>query len=202
MRSSSVAGAGNCGGNRRFALAQNSPSQELNLSNLRETEKAHRELRAFHDFADRSALLIDPELVEKRDPPEPDILCRHLLEGWTAFELADLCDANIASRLNRTDGPVVEVFMTSDPSLAIVQKKLSKEYRSAHPVELLVYSTGRIITPDDVIVPTIRPYVESHPETVQARVVQRRLGSSGLRTSACPVSSQARLDEIAAKGAC
>jgi len=136
------------------------------LSNLRETEKAHRELRAFHDFVDRSALLIDPESVEKRDPPEPDILCRHLLEGWTAFELADLCDANIASRLNRTDGPVVEVFMTSDPSLAIVHKKALKRIPvgASSRTASLVYSTGRIITPDDVIVPTIRPYVESHPE--------------------------------------
>lgn len=129
----------------------------------REQEMAQRELRVFHDFRARSNLPIDPESVEKRDPPEPDILCRHRDEGLIAFELVELCDPRIASALGRRNSPDVCFFRTSDPSARILCNKLSKDYNTRHPIELVCYSADRIITPDDVIIPTIRPYIESNP---------------------------------------
>ena len=36
-----------------------------------------------------------------------------------------------------------------------------KTYTTTHPIELLVYSDGRLINPDDVIIPTITPILES-----------------------------------------
>ena len=54
-----------------------------------------------------------------------------------------------------------DAFWTSDPSAKIVRNKLGKTYTATHPIELLVYSDGRLITPDDVIIPTITPILES-----------------------------------------
>jgi hypothetical protein len=39
---------------------------------------------------------------------------------------------------------------------------MTKTYKTNHPIELLVYSDGRLITPDDVIIPTITPIFESY----------------------------------------
>lgn len=128
-----------------------------------ELEKAQRELRVFRDFLTRSNLPIDPDSVEKRDPPEPDILCRHRDEGLIAFELVELCDPNIASAPTRRNSLNIDFFWTNDPSAEILRKKLSKVYVTLHPIELVCYSADRIITPDDVIIPTIRPYIESNP---------------------------------------
>jgi len=54
-----------------------------------------------------------------------------------------------------------DAFSTTDPSARIVRNKLSCTYNTAHPIELLVYADGPIITPDDVIISTIRPIFES-----------------------------------------
>ena len=39
--------------------------------------------------------------------------------------------------------------------------KLRKVYYTSHPIELLCYTAGRIITPPDVILPTITPLLGS-----------------------------------------
>ena len=59
------------------------------------------------------------------------------------------------------------VFATTDPSQEIIYKKLHKRYvTKAKHIELLVYTDGRIITPDDAILASIRPWfdaVADHP---------------------------------------
>ena len=40
-----------------------------------------------------------------------------------------------------------------------------KDYDTPHPIELLCYSAGRPITPDDGIIPTIQPLIEANPGT-------------------------------------
>jgi len=139
-----------------------------------EHEKGKRELAVFHHFLLASHLPIDQCSVKKYSPPHPDILCRHLTEGEVAFELVELCDPNLAKSIaTASEG----YLRTSDPSPKILSKKLRRKYNSTAPVELLCYTAGRIITPDDVILPTIKPYLSSW------RHVFRRvwlLGSKGV----------------------
>lgn len=122
----------------------------------REFEKSTKEMTVFHRFLKRSLLPIDPKSVEKRPPPEPDIKCLHVEDGILAFELVELCDPNIAKAFNRRDPDDVEVLWTSDPSSAVVLQKLSKSYETRYPAELLCYTDGRIITTDNVIIPTLK----------------------------------------------
>jgi hypothetical protein len=126
-----------------------------------EATKGLEEIDAFRLFIARSQTHIDPLSVEKRNPPEPDIMCEHATEGFIAFELAILCDPEIAKVIAAGPKARTGAFSTSDPSAEIVRKKLKKTYTTCHPIELLVYSDGRLITPDDVIIPTITPILES-----------------------------------------
>ena len=132
-----------------------------------EADKAQVELRVFAAFVELANLPIPASSVEKRYPPEPDLLCVHATEGKVAFELVELCDPNLARALAdprpRRDG--VEYLRTSDPSWAVVLKKLRKSYATDCPVELLCYTDGRIITPADVIRPTLEPLLGSHRHT-------------------------------------
>lgn len=126
-----------------------------------EATKGLEEVDIFQLFIARSQAAIDPLSIEKRNPPEPDLLCRHSTEGFVAFELANLCDSEIAKVIAAGPRARNDAFSTSDPSAEIVRKKLKKIYMTSHPIELLVYSDGRLITPDDVIIPTITPILES-----------------------------------------
>jgi hypothetical protein len=122
--------------------------------------KGDVEVEVFKRFLPMSGLPIDPRSVEKQTPPSPDILCVHQTDGPISFELTELCDPNIAQMLN-ADDPTPKFVWTSDPSPRIFRKKLRKTYPVAHPLELLCYTAGRIVTPDDVLLPTIRPIFES-----------------------------------------
>ena len=132
-----------------------------------EADKAQVELRVFADFIALARVPIQLASVEKRAPPEPDLLCRHETEGKVAFELVELCDPNLARALAnpRLDAGGVEYIRTSDPSWSIVLKKLRKKYETDYPVELLCYTDGRIITPPDVIRPTLEPLLGSYRHT-------------------------------------
>ena len=104
--------------------------------------------------------------VESRNPPEPDLLCTHSVLGSIAFELVSLTDPVIAKIQDGGSKANQSVFSTSDPSSRIVREKLHKKYViDKNYIELLVYSEGRLITPDDVIIPTILPLFNSIPHT-------------------------------------
>jgi hypothetical protein len=125
-----------------------------------EAHKGMEEVEALRRFIARSGAALDPSTIEKRAPPEPDLLCRGA-EGPVAFELANLCDPEIAKVIAAGPRARTDAFSTADPSAAIVRKKLKRTYTTTSPIELLVYTDGRLITPDDVIIPTIRPILES-----------------------------------------
>ena len=131
------------------------------MATTSEATKGLEEVEAFRLFIARSQAPIDPLSVEKRNPPEPDLLCTHATDGFVAFELAILCYREIAKVIAAGPKARTDAFSTSDPSAEIVRKKLKKTYTTSHPIELLVYSDGRLITPDDVIIPTITPILES-----------------------------------------
>lgn len=127
-----------------------------------EHTKGEAEVAVFMRFLEASELPIDRNSVEKRSPPEPDILCTHQSEGAIAFELVEMCDMRFARSIAKASD---DYLRTSDPSANIISKKLRKKYDTDAPVELLCYTAGRIVTPDNVILPTIKPYLRSWRHT-------------------------------------
>lgn len=127
-----------------------------------EQSKARREMHVFLEFIRQSQFTIDGA-PEGRSPPEPEILCKHQEQGFIAFELVELCDAQIAgttARMTRSKTCSEPVFRwTADPTTAVIRSKLEKIYQTDHPIELLCYSDGRLVTPDDVIIPTVRQII-------------------------------------------
>ena len=121
-------------------------------------DKSQREVEMFYEFIVRSGRSIDPSSVEKRHPPEPDILCRLNKSEFVAFELAEICDESLARTINelsKKDEPESEYIRTGSPVLQILNKKRDKKYDTHHPIELLVYVDGRVIDPPDQIISKI-----------------------------------------------
>jgi hypothetical protein len=123
-----------------------------------EYDKGEVETEVFSRFLELSGLPIDPSSVEKRLPPEPGILCRHETKGTVAFELVEMCDSNLARFIAQASGGYLR---TSDPSVIVISKKLQYSYETTAPIELLCH-VGRIISPDNLILPTIAPYFDSY----------------------------------------
>jgi hypothetical protein len=130
----------------------------------REDEKAERERTVFLAFLHQSRLPINASSVESRRPPEADIYCVHNDDGPVAFELAELCDSDIAgltSRLLKSGGGAGSLW-TSDPTSGIFLNKLRKTYQPGRPVELIVYTNARVVTTDDQIVLKLEDLICSH----------------------------------------
>lgn len=119
-------------------------------------------------FADRLGTRGDWLSVYSRPEPEPDLLCKHVTDGLIAFEVVGLTDPKIAQLQAAGAKAYKGSFSTSDPSESIIRKKLQRKYRTAvGRIELLAYTDGQIITPDDVIVSTIAPLFDAVPHEFQ-----------------------------------
>lgn len=66
-------------------------------------EKSERERRVFQRFLDAFPKQLPGTSFESRKPPEPDILCTYQTGERVAFELAEICDSDIAELVNRRD---------------------------------------------------------------------------------------------------
>ena len=103
----------------------------------------------FLEFSKRSRLTIDEGSIEKRRPPEPDILCRFRNGEMVAFELKELCSENQAraiSHLLKTGHEQPKYIRDGDPEDYVLKQTLGKRYVTEHPIELLLYTDGRIGT--------------------------------------------------------
>lgn len=77
------------------------------------TQQTARELEVFARFISIARLPIDPDSVQKCDPPAPDILCHHDTDGPLAFELTELINHKFSERLWRqsdTQGVLVTAY--------------------------------------------------------------------------------------------
>ena len=131
-------------------------------------QKSKREFRVFQEFTERSGLAIDPDSIEKRNPPEPDMLCRVSGEGYVAFELKELCDEEIAktiSDLIKTKNEEPVYLRTGTPRHNFMRRTRKKKYECNHPIELLFYTADRFILPPDVIIPEIQFYFDNNRHT-------------------------------------
>src|ERR1700680_756090 len=54
-------------------------------------ERVDEEIRVFRYFAKKAELAVVADSIEKRNPPEPDILCRFSSGSFIAFELVEVC---------------------------------------------------------------------------------------------------------------
>lgn len=126
------------------------------------TVKQRNEQAAFAQFAKRLDQGAEWTEVTSRPEPEPDLLCIHIRQGPIAFELVSLTDPQVAKVQAAGSRAHTSTFSTSDPSERIIRNKLHKSYTtSAGHIELLIYTDGQIITPDDVIIPTIEPWFDA-----------------------------------------
>lgn len=138
-----------------------------------EQAKGADEIKVFLRFLQAVDLPIAASSIEKRDPPEPDLRCVHATDGPIAFELVELCDPNLAKARAALSQAYIR---TSDPSARIISKKLRRKYTTNLPIELLCYTNGRIITPDNVIIPIVAPYLQSCRHTFRRAWLLGRKG--------------------------
>jgi len=130
------------------------------------TIKQQREEATFSKFVLRMGTDSKWLSVCSRPEPEPDLACTHADDGLIAFELVSLTDPEIAKVQAAGSRSSKKAFWTLDSSERIIRNKLGKKYTtSARCIELLVYTDGQIITPDDSIIPTILPIFDevAHP---------------------------------------
>ena len=134
-----------------------------------EAEKAARERRVVQTliknqtFIEKSRLQICSGSVEGCKPPKPDILCCEKKGGKVAFELVEICAEDIArvtSAIGKEEVGEVVYVRSRDPSRDVLHNKLKKRYQTEYPIELLCYTSGRIISPDIVILEAIRPIID------------------------------------------
>lgn len=128
--------------------------------------KQQNERETFLRFVERIGTRDQWGSVTSMPEPAPDLQCKHVVYGPIAFELVSLTDPKLAKVQAAGRGAWLDAFFTSDPSRDIVRKKLRKRYESnARHIELLIYTNGRIVTPDDVIIPVLLPWFDavSHP---------------------------------------
>lgn len=130
------------------------------------TIKQQNEQAAFAEFVRRMGTESMWLRVCSQPEPAPDLLCTHASDGLIAFELVSLTDPKIAQVQASGSRSWNKAFWTLDESERIIHNKLGKKYtKSASRIELLVYTDGQIITPDDSIIPTVLPIFDAvtHP---------------------------------------
>lgn len=118
-----------------------------------EEDKAKAELLVFWEFITKAGICVDADSVIKPGThSEPDIFCTLSNGERVAFELVEFCASDIAATISNLENDDSAVLCTSDPVERTLRKKLHKTYRTRLPIELLCYTNGRTVSPDDLII--------------------------------------------------
>ncbi len=130
--------------------------------------KEERELAIFSAFIEKAASVVI-DSARNGDPSisEPDVVVALPGDQIFGVELTELCDENLASAIAR---PTTGAFWTSDPSARILMNKLHKTY-SIEPVDLLIHWDGRVVTPDDVAIPTLKHQIAKAADRIAFRSI-------------------------------
>lgn len=125
-----------------------------------EDQKSRVELAVVRQFMKEAGLTVVEDSIEKRLPPEPDVLCELEGDGVVYFELTEACAPEFAKL--RSDSENTGAFAWgSDATADTLKKKLGKQYGVCEPVELLIYTNAATALPDDVLIPRLRPILGS-----------------------------------------
>jgi len=125
----------------------------------REETKESYEKEVFLNFVKMTNLHVNYETIKKgsENNNEPDIICKLKSNKWVGFELGRLTDKNLRQMVNKWEPINGEYLRTKDNSEEITNKKLNSNYSTEYPTELILYKENPIITPDNVIIPRIKP---------------------------------------------
>ena len=121
------------------------------MRSTKDQQKAEAERELFRKFAEAMSWPSRLDKIQNSEPPQPDILFLGL-DSPVAFELAEICASDVAeqrAKLLKTGG--VSVIWTFDPTEEILLSKLGKNYVTEHPIELLCYMNGRVVSPDSQV---------------------------------------------------
>ncbi len=99
-----------------------------------------RELEAFARFVSIARLPIDPESIQKCDPPAPDVLCHHQTDGPLAFELVELINHEFSERLGR-QSTTQEVLESAHEALPAADKQ-SFDQQFANAIIDITFTPG------------------------------------------------------------
>jgi hypothetical protein len=128
-----------------------------------EEEKSVIELEVFLEFVklEDIGFIAGSERKGNADIGEPDIFCQ-LDEGIVYFELAEACAPELASAITKAvNTGKVEPAWVGDVSEKTLWKKINKKYEVTEPVELLLYTAGRSVLPDESIEAKLLPILSS-----------------------------------------
>ena len=95
----------------------------MNQTRRQFSSQSEDEIRAFRHFLQKADINIDPDSIVKRQPPEPDILCRLADGSRLAFELVEL--------VNRKN---VAGFEAAPPLASLVERayqELPRDFRNS-----------------------------------------------------------------------
>ncbi|MEZ5690040.1 MAG: hypothetical protein R3D71_00050 [Rickettsiales bacterium] len=124
------------------------------------TIKEAREKKVFQSFLATRGL---DGKFESRQPPDPDIFYEHPELGSIAFELVEICAEEVkseVSKLLKSNDDVCFIRSGHEPHKQVFSK-LSKQYVSEYPIELLCYIGGMEILPTDVIISQIEHFISN-----------------------------------------
>jgi hypothetical protein len=144
----------------------------------KEQEKAYNEYLTFRKFAAVAPLDINPQSIENRDVPEPDIYC--LLSGvGHHFELGEVTDPKIAKAAGdaaKADDDIYGGFYSqSEPLQTMVEKKCSKTYATnGLPVSLLLHYTPGHQVP---FLPAFENFIAESRPWIEAQLKQSAFDS-------------------------
>ena len=118
-----------------------------------EQDKAKVELEIFQKFIEKAGIFVNQSSISKPGTQfDPDIFCTLDSGEQVAYELVEICSSDIAVSFSKIRNGGSDAFSTSDPTKSVVRKKLHKTYQTKRPIELLCYTNGRTISPDDLII--------------------------------------------------
>ena len=123
-----------------------------------EEDKFREERDYFIKFAAASGINIEPETIEKLNPPKnPDIKC--LVAGEVRyFEMARMCSQDWAKQVSKAKEDAIWV---EDPVAKTLSNKLACIYEVEGDIDLVLYDVGLIALPPDVVVPKLKYEIEN-----------------------------------------
>jgi hypothetical protein len=148
----------------------------------KDDRKAERVGAIFERFAVVAGKDIDPATIKSGVPGEPDIICATFSSEVLAFELCELCDQGLMAQSGRASKVLgIPSFssLNCEDIRATFLKKLGKNYKGASKVDLLFYTDGRLIAPDEVAIDQLHVVLDNQV-AVQFRSVWF-LGERGTR---------------------
>ena len=115
----------------------------------KDVEKAKNERKVFQQFAGTVGCPTDDIQIESRLPPEPDILFKRN-EGDVAFELLSATTPEFRRPLQNAQ----IIYPDNLPIDQKLRKKVSTNYQSKFPINLLIYWALASETDDQILLAT------------------------------------------------